>query len=31
MKNLNKINDGDDVQEQELLVEDIDSQELQVP
>ena len=27
MKNLNKINDGDDVQEQELLVEDIDSQE----
>ena len=27
MKSLNKINDGDDVQEQELLVEDIDSQE----
>ena len=31
MKSLNKINDGDDVQEQELLVEDVDSQEQTEP
>ncbi len=27
MKNLNKINDDNDVQEQELMIEDVDSQE----